>query len=115
MCTRAGSGIWRIITLEQKILEDAQEIKEYTAHPLAFDDDWCDYGVDYSWTRAYPPRGFWHWYPLPLWRVQFDGMTEKETVVLEAADYEEAVGTARWLYPDASNLSVMETEKHFPQ
>lgn len=53
--------------------------------------------------------------PLPLWRVKFDGMTEKETLVLEAEGYEEAVGTAKDLFPDVSNLSVTETDRHFPE
>jgi len=52
--------------------------------------------------------------PLRLWRVTFDGLDD-DTIVLEAYDEEDALDTAKDLYPDETNLRVSETEKHFPE
>ena len=85
-------------------------VHEGTAH---MECPWCGRNLqsDYEFDV---PDSYVYEAPLPLWRGNFDGLPDDDTIVVEAETEEEALATLKWLHPSEVNYKVTPTDKHFP-
>ena len=99
---------------KKRFQEHRMQEAEQECHVFCLDntgDGMCGIGKSGDCEKQEKDAAFWE--PLPLWRVTFDGIGE-DTVVLEAKDEDEALDSAKDMFPFEDNVTVTKTDRHFP-